>query len=82
MANYQSPQDKFDAVDTSGDGLVDLAELQAKAVEKASNAFNALDADASGDLNLEEFTANRGTRKSTRRAIKTCIDELTATEGF
>lgn len=81
-AEYQSPVDRFNAIDTSGDGVVDLAELQAHAVSKATTAFNNKDTDLSGDLTLEEFTASNESRKETRRAIKTCIDELTAEEGF
>lgn len=81
-ANYQSPQEKFDAKDTSGDGLVDLAEMQAAAEASATEKFNNLDSDANGDVSLEEFTAAKESRKATRRAIKSCIDELTAEEGF
>ena len=80
--NYMSPQDKFDAKDTSGDGVIDLSEMLAAAEEKATDAFNNLDSDASGDVSEEEFTASKESRRATRSAIRTCIDELTAEEGF
>ena len=81
-ANYQSPQERFDAKDTSGDGLVDLAEMQAAAEAKATQGFTNMDTDASDDVSLEEFTAAKESRKATRRAIKSCVEELTAEEGF
>lgn len=73
---YQSSQEKFDNTDTSGDGLIDLAEMQASATEKASVQFAKMDADESGDVTLEEFTAHEESRKATRRVVKSCIDEV------
>ena len=79
--NYQSPQEKFDAADTSGDGVLDLAEVQAKAEEKATTKFENMDTNLDSQVSLEEFIAYKESRKATRRAVKACIEELTDEEG-
>ena len=81
-ANYQSPQQRFDSKDTSGDGVLDLAEVLSAAESKASAAFTEMDTDSSNDVTLEEFSAAKLSHKATRRAIKTCIDEINAAQGF
>lgn len=74
---FTSPQDKFAAVDTSGDELIDLPEAQAQALAKSTDAFDAMDTDASGDVTLEEFVAFRASVAATRRAVRECIQSLT-----
>lgn len=74
--NYLSPQQKFDAADTSGDDLLDLAEVQAKATSSASDKFTNMDADENLEVTLEEFTAAKTSRQATRRVVKSCIDEV------
>lgn len=81
-ADYVSPQQKFDNADTNGDALLDLAELQAVATEKAATKFANLDTDENGEISLEEFTAGRTSRSATRRAIKACKDEILDEEGI
>lgn len=75
-ADYQSPQQKFDNTDTSGDELIDLAEMQAAATESTSEKFVKMDADENAEVTLEEFTAFNTSHKETRRAVKSCIDEV------
>lgn len=75
--HFLSPEDKFDNVDTSGDGLLDLDEALAKASEKSAESFDNLDSDNNGLVTFEEFSAGKDKRHATRRAVKSCIDELT-----
>lgn len=74
--HFGSPQDRFDAVDTSADGFLSLEEVQAAALNKATTAFDTMDADASGDVTLEEFKAAGASRRATRQAVRSCIEEL------
>lgn len=75
---FDSPEDKFNAADTSGDGVLDLSEAQAKATEKAETGFALMDADSNGQVTLEEFTAHNQSKHATRRAVRQCIQELSA----
>ncbi len=75
---FQSPEDKFNSVDTSGDGMIDLAEAQAAALDKATSAHAAMDTDEDGGVTLEEFMAAGESRRATRSAVRECIDELTS----
>ena len=77
-ANYMSPQEKFDATDTSGDGFIDLTEALAKAESNAITKFDNTDTDGDEQITLEEFTAAKVAKSATRRAVKECIDELTS----
>jgi Ca2+-binding EF-hand superfamily protein len=74
--NFASPEERFNAVDTSGDGVLSLEEVQASAMDKATAAFDNMDSDASGDVTLEEFQAAGEKRRATRQAIRSCIEEL------
>lgn len=73
---FSSPEDRFNAVDTSGDGVLSLEEVQTNAMDKATSAFDTMDADASGDVTLEEFEAAATSRRATRKAIRSCIEDL------
>jgi hypothetical protein len=73
---FLSPQDKFSNADTSGDSLLDLAELQAAASEKVSHTFVTMDIDENALISLDEFLAYKQQRQATRRATKSCVDEL------
>ena len=75
---FSSSEDRFNTIDTSGDGVLSLEEVQTKALDKATDAFNAMDADTSGDVTLEEFEAAAASRRATRQAIRSCIEELEA----
>lgn len=77
---FMSPQNRFSTIDTSGDELLDLAEVQANAAEKAAKAFEKMDADADLLVTIEEFKANKKGHMQTRRAVKSCVEELTADE--
>ncbi|UAA39988.1 hypothetical protein KIH87_06455 [Paraneptunicella aestuarii] len=78
---FQSPEDRFSAADTSGDGVLDLTEVQAKATEKATEGFALMDADSDGLVTLEEFTAHREVMHETHNAVRHCIHELTSAEN-
>lgn len=75
-SDFTSPQDRFNAADSSGDGLLSLVEVQDKAQSKATSVFAEMDSDNSGDVSLSEFEAHTEQRKATRRAIRNCISEL------
>ena len=76
--NFLSPEDKFAALDTSGDNLVDGDELAAAKVAKATENFTTLDSDESGDVSEEEYQAGKASRKATRQAVRQCIADVTA----
>lgn len=78
--SFVSAEDRFDAIDTSDDGFVDLAELTAAMEGKANDKFTNMDADESGDVTLEEFTAAHKSHRATKKAIRECVRELTDDE--
>lgn len=75
---FLSPADKFAAVDTSGDALVDGDELAAAKVAKASEHFTRLDADEDGAVTEAEYEAAKVSRFATKQAVRQCIEEVTA----
>ena len=79
---FASPEDRFNAIDTSGDGVLSLEEVQANAMSKATSAFETADSDASEDITLEEFEAARTSRRATRQAVRTCIEEVVDTDDI
>ena len=76
-SQFQSPEDRFNETDTSGDGLLDLAEVEIRDAAKQEEKFIEMDTDADNFVSFEEFSAAYDVRRVTRRAINTCIDELT-----
>ena len=77
VEDFKSPQEKFDDIDTNLDGLVELTEAIDAATAKASEKFQTLDTDEDGLVTKEEKKAHAEAHKGTRRAIKTCIKEIT-----
>lgn len=78
---FSSPRDKFDNVDTSNDSLLDLPEVRAMATNKAKDKFTTMDTDENDQVSLEEFMRHKLQRHTTRRVVKSCIDELLDDEG-
>jgi len=76
--DFSSPQEKFDAIDSNLDGVIELSEATDKAVTKATEKFNTLDTDLDGLVTKEERKANRSEHRGTKRATKQCIAEITA----
>ncbi|WDE03734.1 hypothetical protein SG34_020455 [Thalassomonas viridans] len=76
--NFLSPADKFAALDTSGDSLVDGDELAAAKVAKATEKFDTLDTDENGEISEEEYQAAKESRRATKQAIRQCISEVSA----
>lgn len=74
--DFTTPEEKFAALDTSADGFLDLSELEASATDKAANKMANMDADASGDVTLEEFTAAVTVHHTTKKVIHQCAREL------
>jgi Ca2+-binding EF-hand superfamily protein len=79
---FLSGEDKFANTDTSGDSVLELAEVLAMATNKASSKFSHMDTNASNDVTQEEFTTYKQQHHSTRRAIKSCIDEVSEDDIF
>jgi Ca2+-binding EF-hand superfamily protein len=74
--SFVSPEARFNAADTSGDGSLDLTELEAGALAKATNGFNNMDADADGSVTKEEFDAAHKSQRATKKAVRQCVHEI------
>lgn len=79
-SRFDSPETRFNAADTSGDGVLSLEEVQANALTKKTAAFESMDSDTSGDVTFDEFSTAAESRQATRRAVRSCIEELTTEE--
>lgn len=77
-SDFLSPEERFAAKDTDSDGFVSLEEAEAGATAKATAKFTALDADEDGSITKEEFKEARQGKRPTRKALKSCIDEVTS----
>ena len=74
--SFKSPADRFAALDTSDDGAVDLAELEAAGLAKATEKHTSMDADEDGGVSLEEFTAAGAKKRATKKAVRQCVHEI------
>lgn len=77
---FISPADKFAAMDTSGDNFISREEIQDEVTEKVAASFLIMDQNADGFVNRYEFNTAKTIKKTTRRAINQCIDELNSEE--
>lgn len=78
-ANYLTAEERFNNTDTSGDGVVDLDEFLAKVERKVTDGFNSADTDGDMQVTWGEFRAHKAARKATRRAVRSCVEELSDT---
>ncbi len=69
----------LDKLDTDGDGLLSLEEVQAEKPEVTEGEFNSYDADGDSFLNEDEFTAWKDAKKSEDGGMKD--DSTTDEEG-
>lgn len=79
VADWEGPhavEDRFDNVDTNGDGYIDLAELSAALEARAYVLFERIDANGDGLISLEEVAAMQDYQINLRRVIRACIDEV------
>lgn len=76
VSKFQSPEDRFNEADTSGDGLLDLAEVEARGDAKLAEKFSNMDADEDGFVTFDEFSAAHEARRATHMVIRACINEL------
>jgi Ca2+-binding EF-hand superfamily protein len=74
--SFMSKEDKFNALDTSTDGAIDLVELQSAGLIKATAAFANMDADADGAVTSDEFNATNQRRRATKKAIRQCVHDI------
>lgn len=65
----------FNAMDTSGDGYVDIDEFLTAGELRAAERFDELDADGSGDVTSDEVEAGRTAKQERREAHRTCVAE-------
>jgi Ca2+-binding EF-hand superfamily protein len=75
---FMSPADKFAAIDSSGDELISLDELQATVTEKVAASFLIMDQNADGFVSEDEFNAAKAKRRATKDAVRQCIAELSS----
>ena len=80
--DFQSPEQHFNALDTSVDGALDLAELQAGGLNKATAKFNHMDADEDGQVSQEEFAAAHLVKQASKKAIRECVHQINDEEGI
>lgn len=80
IADWAGPrdvEDRFDVVDSDGDGYIDLAELSTALETRAHDLFDHIDADADGLISLVEVQAHQDEQINLRRVVRACIDEVT-----
>lgn len=79
---FVSPQARFEALDTSGDGVLDLAELQDGGLAKATARFEHMDGNDDAQVSLEEFTNAHKSHRATKKAIRQCVHEINDNEDL
>lgn len=80
IADWEGPHkvgDRFDALDTSGDGYISLVELSTALQERAYVLFDRMDSNNDGLISLEEVEAFLKDQINLRSVIRACIDEVT-----
>jgi Ca2+-binding EF-hand superfamily protein len=80
IADWEGPhevEDRFDAVDTDGDGYISLVELSTALQERAYVLFDRIDSNNDGLISLEEVEAHQDYQINLRRVIRACNDEIT-----
>jgi Ca2+-binding EF-hand superfamily protein len=80
--HFKSAEEKFSSADTSGDGFIDLDELQNVMLTKANNGFTAMDSNEDGSVTNEEFNTHLSARLATKEAIRGCIKEIQDVEDI
>jgi Ca2+-binding EF-hand superfamily protein len=74
--DYKSPAERFADIDTSGDGFIDLAELETHKLAKVTDVFMTMDSDENGEVTVEEYKKVLKEHRATRRAVRKCVNEL------
>lgn len=82
-SKWTRPVVKFERLDTSGDGFVDLDELLGPALRRTARRFDRKDADNSGYLSFQEYMTGRGARDLSDIAdeIVACVADIKAETG-
>ncbi len=74
--DFMSPVDKFNALDSDTSLTLSLTEVTDSATERAQARFDENDSDATGAIDLDEFTHQQLSRAATRKALKDCINDI------
>jgi Ca2+-binding EF-hand superfamily protein len=69
-------EERFENVDTDGNGSLSLAEVSTALETRAHEAFAKIDADDSGFITEEELKARNQDLLNVRRVVRACIQEL------
>ncbi len=69
------PEARFDAIDTSDDGFIDLDELTAAKVAGATEKFERIDTDDDAGVSMEEMLAALEAKQDRREIRRACVDE-------
>lgn len=70
----------FGEIDTNDDGFIDLDELVAAKTEKATDRFNAIDADGDGAITKQELAEALSQHRERRRAVRECVEDQRETD--
>ncbi len=74
--HFVSPQDKFNAIDLSGNSFLTLDKVQGAMETKLTRKFKLMDTNDDGQVTMDEYKAYKMTVHATKRAVKLCISEL------
>lgn len=78
--SFVSPIERFNNLDTSEDGVLNIDEVLAGTVTRVTKRFSQADVDASTTLDSDEYSQAKLQSHATRKAVKACIEELSEDE--
>lgn len=70
-------EERFENVDTDGNGSLSLTEVSAALATRAQETFAKIDADANGFVTEAELEAHHQAQLETRRVLRDCVRETT-----
>ncbi|MCP5206027.1 MAG: EF-hand domain-containing protein [Hahellaceae bacterium] len=76
LPEHATAEERFAAIDSNQDGMIDIDEANAHAASNVAARFNALDADANGLLSKDELKVGLELRKTRRAALRECVQSV------